>query len=284
MRILWIAIGVRIFSVCSTTFATLPLDFIKRFPSWSNWKRILQASTRKITFSGGNARVVMGEITGRIMDCFDVIFRQLLSTFAMKMSRSLTFQSMEFEEWAGERQLLVLQSDWDIFDHGIPISASCFNTGKHRQFFCFDDVTHLQPIRSIVRWQGLVTGSSSWLILFIPEHKSHVCFYLLHGAAWNKLLGAGISPQFPPPEGENIMVSSCYWEVHFLLRCREFLCKKVCSILQIMETPLDVLSRAASLVQPDTRESTFTLVLIYPDWNVFRGFIALIFTSPHVNT
>ena len=44
------------------------------------------------------------------------------------------------------------------------------------------------------------------------------------------------------------------------------------SICKIMETPLDVLSRAASLVEPDTRESKFdflqvSVALIYDDFS-----------------
>lgn len=118
------AVSVRILSVFSTAFTAFPFDLIKKFPSWSNWKRILETSTHKITFSKSNARVIVGERTER----------QLFSTFAMKMSQFLTFQSINFEELATMRQFLVFQSDQDIIDHGIPISASCFNTGTRAVF------------------------------------------------------------------------------------------------------------------------------------------------------
>lgn len=59
------------------------------------------------------------------------------------------------------------------------------------------------------------------------------------------------------------MVSSLYRrDVNFSLSLRSFelIVYPQLSLtlhVQVMETPLDVLSRAASLVQPDTRESKF---------------------------
>lgn len=196
---------------------------------------------------------------------------------------------LHFDKWAAVRQFLVFLSDHNrdtsITEYLFPPSAS---VQEHMYFLPLRDVTHLQPIRSIVRWHGLVTGSSSWLILFIPEHKSHVCFYLLHGAAWNKLLGAGILPQFPPPEGETIMVSSCYWEIHLLLRSRQFLGY---SFFNPSDNGDSIGCPVKSSVLSTARhQRKLVSMKFYSCFNlsrlkcIYRGFMELIFSSLHVNT
>lgn len=137
--------------------------------------RITQGSSW-VKEQGSDLSVITMDLSSGIFDLWNVL--------RVKMSQSISFESMKFKNeplcvsFSLFRVIRVSSITEQLFSPPDSYKNTC-------TFYCLDDVTHLQPIRSIVRWQGLVTGSSSWLILFIPEHKSHVCFYLFHGGAWN---------------------------------------------------------------------------------------------------